>query len=269
MVYKKQKMTKTTTGPSKKAKTNFRKFASGLKRKSYVPRQVNNNKDALKVRMSRTIQARDMVTTSSDGSRYCNIYFCPSRNISTSFAGGFCNLFYHPDFESIQALYQQYRVTCIVMKFDRPDQYITDTNGASNFLRVPNHEWGTQILHTRQVYKPDNVTGSIQTATDVQPRVVLYHPTTYKECVDDGARRFQVCPHWRRSVTRVYKPSTPFEKRYVNRLYDDTELSKGGIHIRIKDGNDGQPSVSGLNQSPTQVLFNITATVYMAFKERL
>ena len=263
----KRKYTKPSTATAKKRKT-YKKPVRRYARKANMPRQINSNMDALKVRMSRTIQARDMVTTSSDGSRYCNIYFCPSRNITTAFSGGQCNLFYHPDFESIQTLYQQYKVTCVVIKLDRPDQYVIDTN-SDNYLREPNHEWGTQILHARTVYKPDTTLNAVQTATDLTPRVILYHPTTYKECVDDGARRFHICPHWRKSVTRTYKPSTQFEKRWVNRLYDDTELAKGGMHIRIKDGNAGQPSIPGLNQSPQQVLFNITATVYMAFKERL
>ena len=232
-------------------------------------RNINGNRDVLKVRMTRTIRYGDMLA-GSDGSRSCNIFFCPSRNISTAFSGGNCNLFYHPDFGVMQELYQQYKVSCVVMKFSKPDQYIRDsTNSTVQFIKMPTQEWGTQILHSRLCNKPDTTTGAMQLQADITPRVQIYTPSTYAEAVDDGARRFKIVPNYKRSETRVYKPSSFYEKKWTNKLYDDLELAKGGIHIRIKKGSEPVPEVAHLDVYDQQIMFDVTATVYMNFKERV
>lgn len=270
--------------PSTRAKRNFKKWATGQNRaranrgrpgpKTFRGGRlrntgINSNFDVLKVRMTRTITYGDM-QSSTDGSRYCNLFFCPMHNVSTTFSGGSANLFYHPDFETMSALYQQYKVTCVVLKFSRPDIWIKDSTNANNqFIKMPTQEWGSQILHSRIVNKPDANTGSMQLQADLQPRVQIYAPASYAEAVDDGARRFKIVPNYKRTETRVYKPSTFYEKKWVNKLYDDPELAKGGMHLRIKKGNEPMGALTHFDQDPSQTIYDITATVYMAFKERI
>lgn len=261
---------KRATAAKKIQRAARRKFVAKRKPIPRMPR--SGNTDSIKVRMSRSILRSDMLS-SPDDSLYCNIFFLPSKNVSTTFTSGQANLFYHADFQALGNLYELYKVSCIVMEFKRPDVWIKQPatgTGEDNWIKCPTQEWGTEILHTRQVFKPDALTGSMQTVSDLTPRQTIYYPTSYREAVDDGAQRFKTAGY-KRNQKRIYKPSTYLEKKWKHRTLSDSELALGGIHCRIKNGIFAIPNVPVENASVRneQVMFDVTATVYMSYSQRI
>lgn len=278
MVYRKK--------PSTRAKRNFKKVASNMKKVRYTGRlpyskpQYNKlqggQRDFLKITMHRELFKSDFNTTTSDQSMYHDILFNPMRNVTAAPSNGMSNLFYHPDFARLtESLYRAYKVTCIVIKFSRPNialAYNNTTPNQTQSTQLPTIQWGTKIMHSKLTYAPDATTNTVVSNVNLTPRINLTQPSSWREAVDDGAKQFHNCGY-KRYCTRVWKPTNDFERRWRYTDNDDRELCRGGIHIRFeKDHPIDLTGVTGTgnnwNYDPETKLLDIQATVYMAYKDR-
>lgn len=250
-------------------------------RKTKVPRPLRRTNgdttDFLKVTMSRTLYKKDFQTTVSDGSMFHDILFNPAMNLNTTTTNGTSNLLYHPDCARLLGLYQKYKCTCVVLKFNRPDIPISYNNtniSASMNIQKTTIPWGTKVLHTTVDYARDSqpLSGIESNSTNLVVRQVTNHPSSWREGVDDGMRLFK--NHmFKRSVSRVWKPANAYEKRWVDTSVGNQELVRGGIHIRYQrdrgvdfDGNLNNST--NLNIHENAAVMHIQATVYMAYKDR-
>ena len=84
---------------------------------------------------------------------------------------------------------------------------------------------------------------------------------------------------YKRSCTRVWKPVGSFENRwrYFNNdgnNIEDQELARGGLFIRVQKDHpinitDKNGTSQNWNYMPQTVLFDVEATVYMHYKDRI
>lgn len=256
---------------AKKIQRAFRRkrFArkKAIVRKPLYPENTNY----LKSRVNFSIKAGDL-TLNPDGSAYFNIYQCPWQNVSTTTN----NLVYSRDFEnmignsaaSVIPLYQRYKLNCIVYEIRRPQLATTPTGSIGNQTSFhPNQNmWGTQVLHSKVVYAPDAVTGVVQPTQLLSPKVELNFPSNWNESVDNLSKMFHV--HGYKSYEkRIWKPLTPYEKRWRDYSFGDRELACGGLHLRSKSMFIG-PDLTGVIPND-QVIWDVTATIYMSFNKRL
>jgi hypothetical protein len=217
-----------------------------------------------------------------DGSMFINGYFNPTKNLSVGVAKSsteaYSNFVYHPDNAVPQQLYKKYRCTKIVFKFTRPKIpfcYGTADIGPSTQIKAQTVPVGTKVMHSKVVYQPNNTTNSIEPVAVLTPKVNINYPTSWGECIDDG--KVFVDHGAATTFTRVWMPSTPYEKRWrykgasANNEIDDQELGCGGIHIRFKSANalDLNPDDElQWHAMPHSVILDWTATVHMEYSGR-
>jgi hypothetical protein len=259
-----------------RAKRNFRRVAKKVvayrKPRPALRRFQGDLNDSLKITMSRQIHRKDM-NELSDKSMECNIVFNPVQDVSTTFSNGVANLLYHPSAAKLtEGIFRKYRCACVVLKISRPNVNFNYNNTNSNQTQnvtLPTIQWGTKILHSHIVNKPDSYTSAVQSNAVLTRQVVLIQPTSWNEAIDDGNRQF-INHQYKRSCTRVWKPVGEFERRFVSVADDDLQLARGGIHIHMEnqqplsmDRSDKQ-----WQYDPDVVLFDIHATVYMKYTDR-
>ena len=269
-----------------RAKRNFKRVAKKMvnyKKKTFRPRKLLNGqgdtRDFLKITMSRQITKANMLVA-SDQSMSFTILNNPMTNITPN-TDHASNLLYHPDFSKFNTLYRQYKVSCIVYKISRPNVnfcYNNTTPNQTHSVQLPTLPWGTKILHSTLSYAPDAVTNTTQSNTNLVPRVNTIAPNNWREAVDDGRKLFHN-HDYKRTCTRVWKPVGAFEKRwrYFNvggENIDDQELARGGLHIRVQKDHplnlvDKTGTGNNWNYMPQTVLFDVEATVYMHYKDRM
>ena len=271
-----------------RAKRNFRKVARKMvaKKKFYRPRSYLNGqgdtRDFLKITMSRQI-TKAMMLVASDQSMSYTILNNPMTNVTpnTDHAG---NLLYHPSFSQFSSLFRQYKCSCIVYKITRPNVnfcYNNTTPNQTHSVQLPTVPWGTKVVHSQLSYQPNGVTNTTEANVTLTPRVNSIVPSSWRECVDDGRKLFQN-HQYKRSITRVWKPVGAFEHRwrYFNTgsgesaQIDDQELARGGLFIRVQKDHplnltDKTGTTGNWNYMPQTVLFDIEATVYMHYKDRI
>lgn len=274
-VYRKRK------APAYRVKRNFRRVARKLVKvtKPKVPKKTNGDStDRLKITMHRDIYKRDMLIL-PDQSMIANILFNPTRNVSTTFSNGICNLFYHPSASKLtEGLFSKYRCACVVMKISRPNVNMCYNNATPNQaqqVKLATIPWGTKILHSVIKNTPDSYNSTIQASATLTPQMKITAPTSWLEAVDDGKRLF-INHHYKRTCTRVWKPVNDFERRYVALADDDRELARGGIHIHMESNHPiaydrTEPTNHTSNQwnyAEDCKLFDIECTIYMQYKDR-
>lgn len=267
-----------------RAKRNFRKVARKVVQYS-KPKPVmkqGDTKDFLKITMNRTLYKKNFLP-SIDGSMYHDILFNVAQNLNTT-GTGVSNLFYHPDAAALLQIYNRYKCACIVMKFSRPNIPISWnnanlSNNQLNALQLPTVPLGSKIMHTTIDYAPDdNPSSGIQSnagataSTRLQLRQITNHPVSWREGCDDGKRLFRN-HQYKRYFTRVWKPANAFEKRWVDKVAGNTELVRGGIHLRYEKECpvmlDGVTGVSNnYNINSDVAMLNIEATIYMKYTDR-
>ena len=259
--------------PAKK----YMKKARPAKVSRYLQGQ-GDTRDFLKITMHRQITKAQMLVA-SDQSMSFTILNNPMTNVTPS-TDHASNLLYHPSFSNFSNLFRQYKVTCIVYRLSRPNVNLCYNNTSPNqaqSVQLPTVPWGTKVVHSTLSYAPDSVTNTTQSNVNLTPRVNTIVPNNWRECVDDGRKLFK--NHmYSRSCTRVWKPVGAFEKRwrYFNNgeNLDDQELARGGLFIRVQKDHpvnltDKNGTSSNWNYMPQTVLFDVEATVYMHYKDRM
>lgn len=266
-----------------RAKKNFKRFARKFVKKTkpkpparkLVPRSNGDKTDFLKVTVARELYKRDF-TTAPDQSMYHDIMFNVTQNLSTTASNGTSNLFYAPQTRTLFDLFAQYKCVCIVVKMSRPNQPIsynnTNFNSTGMNIQLPTIPMATKVMHTRLTYQPDSdPTDGVDSNVTVQPRICTDHPVSWRETVDDGAR---VKTHqYKRYVTRVWKPVNAYERRWTSTVNDNTELVRGGLHIRFQkdhpvDLYNTSVNSNNFNTSSLVKLLDLEATIYMQYKDR-
>lgn len=270
---------------SYRAKRNFRKVAKKMvnaKKKSFRPRKMfggqGDTRDFLKITMYRQITKANMLVA-SDQSMSFTILNNPMTNITPN-TDHASNLLYHPDFSKFSTLYRQYKVSCIVYKLSRPNVnlcYNNTTPNQTQSVQLPTVPWGTKVVHSILSYQPNAVTNTTESNVTLVPRVNTIVPSSWRESVDDGRKLFKN-HEYKRTCTRVWKPVGAFENRwrYFNSgsQIDDQELARGGLAIRVQKDHplnltDKSGTSSNWNYMPQTVLFDVEATVYMHYKDRM
>jgi len=220
----------------------------------------------LKARVNYQLKETDFINV-ADGSMYNIQYQCPWQNVSATTT----NRCYSKDFENmignnstvIQPLYQRYKLTCIVYEFRRPK--ITYTSSDVPFY--PTTMCGTQICHGKEVYAPNSSTGVVEPVANLAPRIIHSTPSNWTEAVDNLSSQFHI-HGFKTAFKRVWKPATPYEKRWRDYTNGDREIPTGSLYISLKD-QMALPERTGTTIPGDSVLFDVTATIYMAFKKRL
>lgn len=266
-----------------RAKRNFRRVAKKMvayKKRTFKPRRSlqGDTKDFLKITMHRELYKRDFRVNSTDQSMFHDILFNPLVNVSANANGNSTsNLFYHPDLAKLtETLYNKYKITCIVMKFSRPNTTIYYNNTSGNISashQLPTQPWGTKICHSYLTYNPNATTNVVESNTTLTPRVNCLTPSKWRECVDDGRKQFK-SHTYKRQVTRVFRPATNFEKQWRSVSNDDQEICRGLIHIRFEKDHPidlyNLTSTGGgnYNYKEEAKLLDIEATVYCQYTDR-
>ena len=260
---RKPRMTKATAGKkivrAMKAYNNKKKLYRRYKSLS------GGQYQCVKVRMHRSLQ-KNHFKPDPAGGMYFNIYFAPWRNLQTTPATsganlGFANIFYHNDFKQVfdNQQYNYFRLKGVYMEFRRPKCFI-NMNTIDDIEDATN-PWCTQVLHTFEKQLANTTTG-LEPSYDVSTREEIRHPASWNEAVDDGKRTR--LHHYNKYAKRVWLPFNNAERKW--RATSDAELdhSVGGIHIRLKNSSPLPNAVA--TYADNQVLYDITATVYMEFR---
>ena len=204
-------------------------------------------------------------TVLADDSLEFNFLNAPWLNIQSTGTGP--NKFYNQDFQHAMQLYQSYKLSRIDYHMRRPDIAINNVDpdrAAETHKQIVS--WGTEILHTRMVDKPDGTTGVLQATVDLSPRMVTESGgSTWRELVDNQDKRFHM--HGTRNyVKRTWLPATFQEKKLRDKQYSDQEHICGGLSVRFKH----KTLVPGLVAVPQdgQIMLEGYADVYMNFSRR-
>ena len=267
-----------------KIKSAYRSYRG---RRPYLARRLisGGNYIVKKVRLNKTLTFSNLKTIGAnpqDPKRF-EIYFAPWANVETvapttnpAPAGstfGRANLFYHQDFNDMftgNREYNMFRLRGVYMEIRRPKVLIDYRNGGQvvqEFHDSVNHPWGTEILHTKDEIVADTTTGVLQPViNNVNWGRTIAAPSTWSEAIDDGSRFKVTHGNYQK---RVWKPATPAERkwRFTNPGVE-LEHSTGGITLMLREGWP-IPYVEGPVYQPTQIMFDIVATVYMEFKTRI
>ena len=156
--------------------------------------------------------------------------------------------------------------------------YNNTTANNAQPVQLPTVPWGTKVVHSTLSYAPDSVTNTTQSNVNLVPRVNTIVPNNWRESVDDGRKLFK--NHmYKRSITRVWKPVGSFENRWRffnndGNSIEDQELARGGLFIRVQKDHpinltDKTGTSQNWNYMPQTVLFDVEATVYMHYKDRI
>lgn len=252
---------------AKKIQRAYRKKrATKPKMGKYVKPRYAEQIQYLKARVNYSLKENDFINV-ADGSMYNIQYQCPWQNVSATTT----NRCYSKDFENmignnssvIQPLYQKYKLNCIVYEFRRPK---IAAQGSDNVFQ-PTTMFGTQICHGKEVYAPNSSTGVVEPVANLAPRIVHTSPSNWSEAVDNLGSQFHI-HGYSSSFKRVWKPATPYEKRWRDYTNGDKEIPTGSIYLSFKD-QMGVPERTGTTISGETILLEVVATVYMAFKKRL
>ena len=264
-----------TTKPKKYKKVKN----TGNKKPAKVPRYLltrqGDTRDFLKITMHRQI-TKGMMLVASDQSMSHTILNNPMNEVSIA-TNNASNLLYHTDFSRLNALYKQYKVSCIVYKISRPNVnfcYNNTTPNQTQSIQLPTTPWGTKVLHTTISHVPDAITNVCESSTPIAYRMNTIAPNSWRECCDDGAKLFKM-HGYKRHATRVWKPVGDFERRwrYNDSALEDQELCRGALHLRVEkdhpvDLTDKTGTGNNWNYMSSTVIFDIYATVYMQYKNR-
>lgn len=247
-----------------------------------VPRALTNGGNYMvkKTRVMKQLTYNQLADMSTGDGKKFNIYFAPWQNVNVvppTTAGttgfGYANLFYSDDINKEftgNRNYNLFRLKGVYMEIRRPKMLLDYRVGGvvqSEFHDALNIPWGTEILHTRDEIQADTITGVLQpTISNVKWGRTIVHPSSWDEAVDDGTR-FKIC-HGGYSK-RIWKPSTAAERkwRFTNPSVE-LEHSTGGMTLMLRDETP-IPNVQGPAYQSDQVMFEITATIYMEFKVKI
>lgn len=259
---------------SNRIKRAYRGYKSRARPARYIS---GDNFVTKKVRVQKDITYNALKTFSSGGGKHFVIYFAPWANVSTSLVTssgatgfGYANLLYSPelaDMFSAPRAYNLFRMKAVYATVTRPKCYIDHISDSdTRFLQYPDNYWGMETLHTRQQIQADATTGVVQPSlTAVNYGRTIVHPSSWDECIDDGSRFKMNRGH---TIKKIWKPASKVERDWRFTTGVELEHSTGGIMIAMKDSVP-IPSVVGPAFDDNQVMFTVTAWVYMDFKVKI
>lgn len=255
----------TTPARQKATRTIQRAFRKRRPyRKKGLYKNVSSNTLTVKCRVPFHLNY-NYFTALADDSLEFNFLNAPWLNVQSTGTGA--NRFFNQDFQSAMQLYQSYRLARIDYHMRRPDiLYNQSGSDRAGETHKQNVAWGTEILHTRMVDKPDTTTGVLQATVDLSPRMVTESGgSTWREMVDNQDKRFHM--HGTRNyVKRTWLPATYQERKLRDKQYSDQEHICGGLSVRFKN----KTIIPGISTEPAsgQVMLEGYADVYMNFSRR-
>jgi len=249
--------------PKSKPKSIYKKKMIPYKKQGLY-RNVSENTLTIKCRVPFHLNYNHFTVLADDSLEF-NFLNAPWLNVSASGTGA--NRLYNEDFQHAMNLFQSYKLARVDYHFRRPDIMVNSADpDRSSDTHKQSVSWGTEVLHTRMVDKPDGTTGTLQATVDLQPRMVTASGgSTWREMVDNQDKRFHI--HGTRNyVKRTWLPATFQERKLRDKQYSDQEHICGGLSVRFKN----KTVVPGLTYVPlnTQVMVEGYALVYMNFSRR-
>lgn len=239
------------------------------------PRRIGQrNSEQLRIRIPMEFKYKDMMIA-PDGSMFFNVIFCPWRNVNTTTdllatpmqLGQ--NRLYSADISHMKALYQKFRLGWVNIELDRPKIYCGNAQGSSiggPQLFQPTGHFGSAVIHSELVVKPDSVTDTVESNVDVGLKTVDTTPNSWREGVDNQSSRFNL--HYDHKKIRLnWKPTTEFERKWIDKDFSDQELMTGGVHLRFKT-KEPIPEIANFSYHNEQVILQGYVTYAMMFKDR-
>lgn len=244
-----------------KKKAVKRPYKKKAVKKMPIYRNVSSNVLTIKCRVPFELKYSDF-NLRPDNSIAFDFVNAPWRNLSVTTN----NRLYNSDFVAVLPLYQQYRLAKVEYCLRRPKQFLNQQTGG-DIITSPLESMGTEILHSRMVMAADATTNVVQGTANLQPRMILQEPVTWKEAVDNQSSRFHI-HGYKTFVKRTWLPGTPFEKLWRNRDTSvDQDHACGGLHICIKN-KAIIPELTALVPTSAQVMVEGYADVYVNYCRR-